>query len=86
MLGKKGYVVVVVVVVVVVEANEGILGFVQVLLCLPHLDEALPSNNIYGAAVIDEDLTNVISREVYRISSDVCSNNEGIIVWVVLKP
>ena len=58
----------------------------EVLFCEPHLYEALLGEDIRGAAIIDEDLTNVISHEVYRISSDVCSNNEGIIVWVVLKP
>jgi len=59
---------------------------VQVLLCEPHLYEALPGEYIRGATVIDEDLTNVISREVYRISANVCTDNKGVVVWVVLKP
>ena len=58
----------------------------QVLLCEPHLDEALPSENICGAAVIDKDSTHVVSREVNRISANICANDEGVVVWVVLKP
>ena len=35
------------------ESDERVLRFVQVLLCEPHLDEALPSEDICGAAIID---------------------------------
>ena len=58
----------------------------QVLLCETHLQEALPGEDIRGATVVDEDPTNVVSREVHGISSNVCTNDEGIIVRVVLKP
>jgi hypothetical protein len=46
----------------------------------------LPSENICGAAVVHKDLTYVISREVYRVSANVCMDNMGIVVWAVLKP
>jgi len=68
------------------EANKWVLRLVQVLLCEPHLQEALPGEDVCGAAVVDEDPTNIVSREVHGISSNVCSNDEGIIVRVVLKP
>ena len=42
--------------------------------------------NVCGAAIVDKDPTYVVSREVYRISSNVCTNDEGIIVRVMLKP
>ena len=58
----------------------------QVLLCEPHLQEALPGEDVCGAAVVDEDPTNVVSREVHGISTNVCSNYEGNIVRIVLKP
>ena len=58
----------------------------QVLLCDPHLQEALPSEDIRGATVVDKDPADVVSCEVYGISSNICTNNEGIIVWVMLKP
>ena len=46
----------------------------------------MPSEDIRGATVVDEDPTNVVSREVHGIYSNVCWNDEGIIVRVVLKP
>jgi len=46
----------------------------------------LSSENICGAAVVNKDPTYVISREVYRISANVCTNNKGVVVWIVLKP
>ena len=46
----------------------------------------MPVENIRGAAIVDENPTNVISREVYRISANVCTDNKGVVVWVVLKP
>ena len=58
----------------------------EVLFCEPHLHEALPGEDIRGAAIVDEDPTNIISREVYIIFPNVCSNDEGIIVWVMLEP
>ena len=58
----------------------------QVLLCESHLDEPLPSENIYGASIVNKVSTNVVSHEVYRISADICADDEGVIVWVVLKP
>ena len=58
----------------------------QVLFCQPHLDEALPGDNVYRAAIIDEDATYIISYEVHGVFADVGSDDEGIIVWVVLKP
>ena len=58
----------------------------QVLLCEPLLHEALPSENIYGAGVVKKDPTYVISREVYKISPNICTDNKGVVVWVVLKP
>ena len=57
----------------------------EVFVCEPHLDKTLPGEHICGAAVVDEDPTNVIPREVHRISTNVCSNYEGIIVRIVLK-
>jgi len=45
----------------------------------------LPGEDVCGAAVVDEDPTNIVSCEVHGIFSDVCSNDEGIIVRVVLK-
>ena len=54
--------------------------------CKPHLDEALPSNNICGAAVVDKDSAHIVSSEVHRILSDVGTNDEGVVVRVVLKP
>ena len=58
----------------------------QVLLCEPHHHEALPGEDIHGAAIVDKNPTNIVSCEVHRISYNVCSNDEGIIVRVVLKP
>ena len=46
----------------------------------------MPSEDVCGAAVVNEDPTYVVSREVYRISANVCTDNKGIVVWVVLKP
>ena len=46
----------------------------------------MPGQDIRGAAIVDEDPTNIISREVYIIFPNVCSNDEGIIVWVMLEP
>ena len=63
-----------------------VLGLVEVFLCEPHLDKTLPGEHICGAAVVDEDPTNVIPIEVHGISTNVCSNYEGIIVRIVLKP
>ena len=68
------------------EADKWVLRLVEVLFCEPHLHEALPGEDIRGAAIIDENPTNVVSHEVHRIFSNVCSNDEGIIVRVVLKP
>ena len=58
----------------------------QVLLCEPHSYEALSSEDICGAAIVDKNPTNIVSREVHGISSNVCTNDEGIIVRVMLKP
>ena len=58
----------------------------EVFVCEPHLDKTLLGEHICGAAIVDEDPTNIISREVHRIFSNVCSNDEGIIVRVLLKP
>ena len=49
-----------------------------------HLDEALPSEDVCGAAIVDEDPTNVVSREMYKIYANVCMNNKGVILWVML--
>ena len=68
------------------KADEGILGFVQVLFYQPHLDEALPGDNIYRAAIVDEDATNVVSCEVHGVFAYVGMDDEGAVVWVVLKP
>ena len=46
----------------------------------------MPSEDICGVAVIDEDSTNVISCEVHRISANICADDEGVVVRVVLKP
>ena len=59
------------------KADEWVLRLVQVLLCQAHLDEALPSENVCGAAIIDEDPTNIVSREVYIISANVWTDNKG---------
>ena len=46
----------------------------------------MPSEDICGAVVVNKDPTNVISREVYRISANVCTDDKGVVMWVVLKP
>ena len=46
----------------------------------------MPGEDVRRATVVDEDPTDVVSREVNGISSYVCMNDEGIIVRVVLKP
>ena len=46
----------------------------------------MPSEDVCGATIVNEDLTYVVSREVYRISANVCTDNKGVVVWVVLKP
>ena len=66
------------------EGDERVLKLVQVFLCQAHLDEALPSENVCGATVVDEDPTNIVSREMYKIYANVCMNNKGVIVWVML--
>ena len=58
----------------------------EVFLCEPHLDKTLPGEHICGAAIVDEDPTNIISRKVYIIFPNDCSNDEGIIMWVMLEP
>ena len=68
------------------EADEWVLRLVQVFLYQAHLDEALPSENICGAAVVDKDPTNVVPCEVYRISTNVCTDDKRVVMWVVLKP
>ena len=68
------------------EANKRALRLVQVFLCQTHLDEALPSENVCGAAVVDKDPTYVVSREVYRISANVCTDDKGVVMRIVLKP
>jgi len=65
------------------EANKQVLSLVQVLLCEPHLHEALPSENICGAAVVNKDSTNVVSHKMHKISADICADDEGVVVWVV---
>ena len=68
------------------EANKQVLRLVQVFLCEAHLHEALPSENICGAVVINKDPTYVVSRKVYRISTNVCTDDKRVVMWVVLKP
>ena len=68
------------------EANMRVLSLVQVVLCESHLDEPLPSENICGASIVNKVSTNVISHEVYRISANICADDEGVVVWLVLKP
>ena len=46
----------------------------------------MPVEIIRRSTIVDENPTNVISREVYRIFANVCTDNKGIVVWVVLKP
>jgi len=46
----------------------------------------LPSEDVCGAAVVNEDPTYVVSREVYIISANVCPDNKRVVVWVMLKP
>ena len=58
----------------------------QVLLCEPHLHEALPSENIFGAAIVNKDSTYVVFRKVYKVSANICMDDKGVVVWVVLKP
>ena len=55
------------------KANKWVLGVLQVLFCEPHLQEALPGEDIRGAVVVEEDPTNVVSHEVHGISSNVSS-------------
>ena len=52
--------------------------------CQPYLDEALPSDNICGAAVVDEDPAHIIFGKVHGILANVGANDEGVVVWVVL--
>ena len=47
------------------EANERVLRFLQSLLCEPHLDKALPNQNVSGAAIVDQDSSHIIPSEVY---------------------
>ena len=47
------------------EANERVLRFFQSLLCEPHLDEALPYQNVCGAAIVDQYPSDVVPSEVY---------------------
>ena len=58
----------------------------EVLFCEPHHHEALPGEDIRGAAMIDENRANVVPHEVFRISTNVCSYDKGIVMWIVLKP
>ena len=58
----------------------------EVLFCEPHLYEALPGDDIRGAAIIDEYPTNVVPREVYIISTNVCLYDKGVVMRIVLKP
>lgn len=68
------------------EADEGMLGLVQVLFRQPHLDEALPGDDVCRAAIIDKDATYVVPCKVHGIFADVGLDDEGVVVWVVLKP
>ena len=52
----------------------------------PHLDEALPGDNICRAAIVDEDATNVVSCEVHRVFAYVGMDGKGAAVCVMLKP
>ena len=47
------------------EANERLLRFLQGLLCEPHLDEALPYQDICGVPIVHQDSPYIISCEVY---------------------
>ena len=64
----------------------GILGLVQVLFYQPHLDEALPGDDVCRAAINVEDTSYVVSCEVHRVFADVGLDDEGVIMRVVLKP
>ena len=46
----------------------------------------MPSDNVCGAAVVDKDSAHIVSSEVHGILSDVGTNDEGVVVRVVLKP
>ena len=67
------------------EANEWVLRILQSLLCEPHLDEALPYQNVCGAAIVDQNSSYIIPSEMYRILANVGSNDKGVIVRVVLQ-
>ena len=57
----------------------------QVLFCQAHLDKALPGDDVCGATIIDKDATYVIFGEVHGVFVDVGSDDEGVIMRVVLK-
>ena len=46
----------------------------------------MPSEDICGAVIVNKYPTNVISREVYRISANVCTDDKGVVMQIVLKP
>ena len=58
----------------------------QVLFYQPHLDEALPSDDICGAATVDENSTHVVSSKLRRVPTNVGADDEGVVVRVMLKP
>ena len=55
------------------------------MLCQTHIDEALPGDDVWGAAIVDEDVTYVASGEVHGVFAYVCADDEGDVMWVVLK-
>ena len=58
----------------------------EVLFCEPHLHEALPSEDICRAAIVNKDPSYIVSSEVYRVSANVCMDDKGVVMRVVLKP
>ena len=46
----------------------------------------MPSNDVYGASVVNKDSTHVVSGEVYRVPANVGADDERVVVRVVLKP
>ena len=46
----------------------------------------MPSDDVCGAAIVDENPADIISDKVHGVLADVGMNDEGIIMGVILKP
>ena len=46
----------------------------------------MPSEDICRAAIVNKDPSYIVSSEVYRVSANVCTDDKGVVMRVVLKP